>query len=134
MAMFLSEDWISQAKELRDELKTERVQVTHMVRANMVITQVPFGSGSVDAHLDTSGGGVDLGLGHLKSADFTVTIDYPTARLILVDQDPQAGMQAFTTGRLKVRGDMTKLMALQQVGLPAMPSGDLQQRLQAITD
>jgi putative sterol carrier protein len=30
-----------------------------------------------------------------------------------VDQDPQAGMQAFMSGKIKVQGDMMKLMQMQ---------------------
>ena len=45
--------------------------------------------------------------------DLTVTLDYGTAKAILVDGNPQAGMQAFMAGKVKVQGDMTKLMAMQ---------------------
>jgi putative sterol carrier protein len=51
--------------------------------------------------------------GHLEDADVTITTDYDTAKKILVDQDPQAGMQAFMSGRIKVQGDMMKLMQMQ---------------------
>ena len=32
--------------------------------------------------------------------------------LVAVDQDPAAGMQAFMSGKIKVQGDLTKLMTL----------------------
>ena len=81
---------------------------------NQVITEVPFGEGTINAHLDTSDGGMNMGEGHLDSPDLTVTLDYATAKAILVDGNPQAGMQAFMAGKIKVEGDMTKLMAMQQ--------------------
>ena len=134
MAKFLSEQWVDQARAIRDDFRGAEVPIVHRVKANMVVIDVPFGSGHVEAHLDTTEGSVDLGLGHVGGADFLVTVDYDTARAMIVDQDPQAGVQAFMAGKLKVKGDMTKLMALQQLGLPTIPSGDLQQRLQALTD
>jgi putative sterol carrier protein len=51
--------------------------------------------------------------GHVEGEDLTVTVDYATAKAIFVDQNPQAGMQAFMAGKIKVQGDMTKLMAMQ---------------------
>ena len=134
MPTFLSEDWVAQAKAIRDEFKDVEIPVTHSIRANLVISGVPFGEGHVEAHFDTTQGTVDLGLGHIPGADFHVTMDYDTARAIIVEQDPQAGVQAFMAGRVKVKGDMTKLMALQQIGLPSVPSGDLQARLSTLTD
>ena len=35
------------------------------------------------------------------------------SKAIFVDQDQQATMQAFMGGKIKVQGDMTKLMAMQ---------------------
>jgi hypothetical protein len=34
-----------------------------------------------------------------------------------VDWDPQAGMQAFMAGKIKVQGDLSKLLAMQQASL-----------------
>ncbi len=42
-----------------------------------------------------------------------VTVDYATAKAILVEGNAQAGMQAFMAGKVRVEGDMTKLMVLQ---------------------
>ncbi len=52
----------------------------------------------------------------LENPDLTVTVDYETAKAIFVEQNPQAGMQAFMAGKIKVQGDMTKLMAIQASG------------------
>ena len=52
-------------------------------------------------------------LGELDDPDLTMTTDYATARKIFVDQDQAAGMQAFMSGKIKVQGDMMKMMALQ---------------------
>jgi putative sterol carrier protein len=52
-------------------------------------------------------------LGSLEIADLTVTTDYDTARQLFVEQDPAASMQAFMSGRIKVDGDITRLMLMQ---------------------
>jgi putative sterol carrier protein len=63
--------------------------------------------------MDTSEGELKMDLGHTTGEDLTVTVDYATAKAIFVDGNPQAGMQAFMAGKIKVQGDMTKLMAMQ---------------------
>jgi putative sterol carrier protein len=110
---FLTDQWVAEARKVREEFAGKGKPPAHSVRMNQVITDVPFGDGTVNAHLDTSGGEVEVDLGHLESPDLTVTLDYETAKTIIVDQDPQAGMQAFMAGKIKVQGDMTKLMAMQ---------------------
>ena len=80
---------------------------------NQIITEVPFGDGEVQAYMDTSDGEMKMDLGELENPDLTVTVDYVTAKAIMVDGNPQAGMQAFMAGKIKVQGDMTKMMAMQ---------------------
>jgi len=62
-----------------------------------------------------------------------VTLDYETAKAILVDQNPQAGMQAFMAGKVKVEGDMTKLMAMQAAP-PDPTSMEVAKKIQEITE
>ncbi|MBW3668258.1 MAG: SCP2 sterol-binding domain-containing protein [Actinobacteria bacterium] len=129
---FLSDEWIAAVKALREEYRGKTQAPGHTVRMNQIITDVPFGAGAVDAHMDTSGGEVEMDLGHLENADVTVTLDYDTAKAIVVDGNPQAGMQAFMAGKIKVQGDMTKLMAMQQVS-PDPGTQELQARIQEVT-
>jgi len=117
---FLSDEWLEEAKKIRNEIGGDAGAPPHSVRMNQVITEVPFGDGSIDAHMDTSSGEMEMDLGHLENPELTVTLDYATAKALLVDGNPQAGMQAFMAGKIKVEGDMTKLMALQQA--PADPA------------
>ena len=106
------------------------------VRMNQIIQDVPFGEGTIRAHVDTSSGQLEIETGHLESPDLTITIGYETAKAVLVDGDAQAAMQAFLGGRIKVDGDITKMIALQTAGMsggidPA--AMELARRLQAIT-
>ncbi|NNN20632.1 MAG: SCP-2 sterol transfer family protein [Acidimicrobiales bacterium] len=110
---FLSSEWIDAAKALRDEAGSEASVMPGSVKMNLVITEVPFGEGNIDAHMDTSGGQMEMDLGHMEDAELKVTLDYPTAKAILIEGNPQAGMQAFMAGKIKVEGDMAKLMAMQ---------------------
>ena len=111
---FLSEEWMEAAHKIREEFAGQAAAPAHVVRMNQIITDVPFGDSDINAYMDTSNGDLELDLGHLENPDLTVTVDYQTAKAIFVEQDPQAGMQAFMAGKIKVQGDMTKLMAMQQ--------------------
>ncbi|MTA12269.1 MAG: hypothetical protein F2534_06690 [Actinobacteria bacterium] len=92
---------------------------------NQVITEVPEavngGETVLKTYMDTSGGDVKMELGELEAADLTVTTDYATAYKLFVEQDQAAGMQAFMAGKIKVQGDMMKMMAMQT----AMPQDEI---------
>jgi putative sterol carrier protein len=129
---FLSDEWLEAAKKIREEHAGSAEAPAHAVKMNQVITEVPFGDGTINAHLDTSSGEMDMDTGHLDDADLTVTLDYATAKAILVDGNPQAGMQAFMAGKIKVQGDMTKMMAMQS-GTPDPAQAEIAEKIKAIT-
>jgi len=130
---FLSDEWMTEAKKIREEFAGKSTPPAHAVRMNQIITDVPFGDGTINAHMDTSSGEVDMDTGHIDNPDLTVTLDYETAKAILVDQNPQAGMQAFMAGKIKVQGDMTKLMAMQS-GAPDPTAQEVANRIKEITE
>jgi putative sterol carrier protein len=130
---FLSEEWVNEAKAIREQHAGDAPAPAHAVRMNQVITDVPFGDGDINAHMDTSGGEMEMDFGHLENPDLTVTLDYATAKAILVDGNPQAGMQAFMAGKVKVDGDMTKLMAMQS-GAADPKAAEVAAAIQAITE
>lgn len=110
---FLSDEWMEAAKAIREEYKGKGTSTPHVVKMNLVITEVPFQDGDIDAHMDTTGGEMEMDTGHIEGEDLTITVDYATAKAIFVEGNPQAGMQAFMAGKIKVVGDMTKMMAMQ---------------------
>ncbi|KAA0232845.1 MAG: hypothetical protein JJLCMIEE_02381 [Acidimicrobiales bacterium] len=130
---FLTEEWIEEAKKLREQFEGEASPPAHAVKMNQIITDVPFGDGEIKAHLDTSDGEMVMDLGHIEGEDLTVTLDYETAKAIIVDGNPQAGMQAFMAGKIKVQGDMTKMMALQQ-GAPDPNAQKVAEAIKEITE
>ena len=130
---FLSDEWMEEAKKIRAEYAGKSPTIPHSVRMNLVVTEVPFGDKDVDAHLDTSAGELVLETGHLESPDLTVTVDYVTAKSILIEGNPQAGMQAFMAGKVKVEGDMAKLMALTAAPSPDPNAAEMATRLRDMT-
>jgi putative sterol carrier protein len=127
---FLSADWVAAAKGLRDQFEGDVAPPAHTIKMNLVITDAPFQDGEISAHMDTTSGEMEMDLGHLDDPELTVTVDWATAKAIFVDQNPQAGMQAFMAGKIKVQGDMTKLMMSQQGGGNAA----LSEAIQGITE
>jgi putative sterol carrier protein len=132
---FLSEEWIAEVRKLGDEAKADGggTNIPHAVKMNQVITEVPFGSGTIEAHMDTTSGDMQMEMGHLADPDLTVTLDYATAKAIFVEGNPQAGMQAFMAGKVKVQGDMTKLMAMQAAP-PDPKAQELSTKIRDITE
>jgi SCP-2 sterol transfer family len=133
---FLSDEWVAEARRIRAEFKGRAPEIPVSVRMNQIIRDVPFGGGMVGAHVDTSSGELEMETGHLESPDLTITIGYDTAKAILIDGNAQAAMQAFLGGKIKVDGDITKLLALQSAGLGGNtdPAAiEMAKRLQAMT-
>ncbi len=115
------------AHEIRDRYHDDLPEITESVRINQVITEVPFGDGTISAYVDTSDGEFHLELGELDEPDAVLITDYATAKAMMVDQDPTVAMQSFLAGKIKVQGDMMKLMAMQT----AMPTNEFSERVAA---
>ena len=129
---FLSDEWMAEAKKIREEYAGKSSAAPQKMKMNQIITEVPFGDGTINAHMDTSSGELDMDTGHLDDAEVTITIDYATAKAIFVDNNPQAGMQAFMAGKIKVQGDMTKLMAMGQAA-PDPSAAEMAAKIKDIT-
>ncbi|HKX76170.1 MAG TPA: SCP2 sterol-binding domain-containing protein [Acidimicrobiia bacterium] len=67
--------------------------------------------GDVGYYLKTSGGNADLALGQLEGADVTVGSTYDTA--VSISKGELNTQTAFMTGKLKVSGNLAKLMMQQ---------------------
>ncbi len=122
---FLSDEWMAAAKEIREKYADQVPAVTAVLRINQVVTDVPFGDGEVRSFIDTSAGSMSMDLGELDTPDATITTDYTTAKALFVDQDQAATMQAFMSGKIKVQGDMMKIMSMQT----AIPSNEVTDKI-----
>jgi hypothetical protein len=134
---FLSDEWLVEARAIRDEVRAGSAPPVGLpaVRINHVITDVPFGDGNLRAHTDTTSGTVETDVGHLDDADATVTMPYLTAKAVMVEGNFQAAMQDFMAGRIKVEGDISKLMAFQQLGQGVDATAqELNERIRSITE
>ena len=132
---FLSEEWLAEARQIYEDYRGQTPTPPQALRMNQVITDVPFGDGTINAHLDTSSGELEIDTGHIDSPDIKVTLDYATAKAVLVDGDLQVAMREFMNGRIKAEGDITKLMGLQMAGSGGVDptAAEIARRIQDIT-
>lgn len=127
---FLSDDWFGAVEQLVEEHGTETPAHANVV-INLTVTDTPFGD-ERRMHMGAKDGSGTWGREHTDGADVTLTTDYETAREVFVTGDPAAGMQAFMAGKVKVQGDMAKLMAAQAGGTG--PGTGLASAVQAVTE
>jgi len=114
---FLSDDWFAVVERLVEDLGPEAPAGADVVM-NLVVTETPFGA-ERHLHAGARAGRAHWGIGHAPDADLTVTTDYDTARDLLLAGDPQAALGAFMGGKIKIQGDLAKLLAMQVDGAPA---------------
>jgi SCP-2 sterol transfer family len=134
--LFLSEAWFEATSVLAEKYADQLPEITERAKINMIVTATPFGNEPVRTYLDTSSGQMLLAKGSLDEADCTVTTDYETCTALLVQQDQQGVMQAFMAGKIKVQGDMAKLMVMMMAvqTAPASPVGlEAAEAVKAIT-
>ena len=112
---FLSDDWFVTVTALMVEHGAD-APTTQSMMLNMVVTDTPWGERQM--YMGAVEGKAEIGQGHNDAADVTITTDYTTAKDVFISGNQQAGMQAFMAGKVKVQGDMTKLMMAQQGGGP----------------
>jgi len=114
---FLSEEWASEVTTALDNHQGFKSAIGDAELAiQFSTTEAP--DGEVDYYLKAGGGNATMALGTLEGADVTVKQSYDTATAISKgDLNTQT---AFMTGKLKVSGNLAKLMmhqnAIQQWG------------------
>ena len=107
---------------LRDEYHVEGSSAPITLRANLVVTEVPFSSEDLLAYVDTSKGGLVIDRGQLDGPDLSIMVTWASAKSLLVEGNPQAALSAFMEGIVRIEGDVGKLMAFQsKAGLVTAP-------------
>ncbi len=125
---FLSDEWFAAAEQL---IKAH--QVPAPPHGNLVMNlEVTEGDKTIPFHMGSRDGETLFGKGHIEGSDLTLATDMATAREVFVEGNAQAGMQAFMSGKVRIQGDMTKLMMAQAGGQGGNPQ--LQDALQNITE
>jgi hypothetical protein len=108
---FLSDEWFEEVRAIRD--RHARPDDVPSVTVNVTITDVPGRSGPLQVHVDTTSGAMLFELGHLSVAEVSITTDHTTARDLLMSRDQNAAMTAFMSGKIRIQGDLAKLLAWQ---------------------
>ena len=118
MPAFLTDDWFSTVETLTAQAGNLNLPPA---LANLPINLVVADSnGNTDLSLDS--GTIKKGLS--SNAKTTLNMDGETLRKVFLEFDMAAAMQAFMTGKIKVQGDMSQLMALQ-TAKPSQEQKDL---------
>lgn len=110
MSKFLSEEWV---QDVSAALSTHEGYKNAMGAADLGIQFSTEGGadGDVDYYLQSSAGNSAVALGTLEGADVVVKQSYDTAAAI--SKGELNTQTAFMTGKLKVSGNLAKLMMHQ---------------------
>ncbi|MEB3766150.1 SCP2 sterol-binding domain-containing protein [Acinetobacter sp. MD2] len=107
MPAFLSEDWFSTVEQLSAQAGDLNLSPALQ---NLAVNFVVSDAGK-NTEMSLIGGKLQKGL--VENAKTTLNMDAETLRKVFLEFDLTAAMQAFMTGKIKVQGDMSQLMALQ---------------------
>ena len=125
---FLSDDWFEEVKKVRAEMgDLDLPAQLKDVILNISVTGGPEGD------KDISIKGMEFESGHTDEAKTTITIPFEMAKKMFLENDRTAAMQAFMSGQLKVKGDMSKMMALAGVK-PTEDQDKLRAKILEITE
>lgn len=125
--VFLSNGWLDAVEALKAEWPEPPAEVKGLL-INLVITGGP--DGDVQVHADS--GRVERGLN--PAAATTVTVPYPVAERLYVQNDPSLVMSSIMSGELTIEGDSTQVMSMINVqGDPTPEQLAFQKKIQAIT-
>jgi putative sterol carrier protein len=121
---FLTEEWADQVKSaLNASEGFQRAAGSQIAKIQQVITGTPEGD-EKRFWFKVEGGQADLGLGDIEGPDATIAQDYDTAVALFKNElTPTA---AYMSGKLRVQGDLMKLMQLQG------PLGQIPQALNTV--
>ena len=125
---FLSDDWFTAAKAVREEAGDIGPPGGNDIKLNVTVVEGPMG----DTQVHLANGVFDRG--HVEDAPTKAIVPYDVARQLFVDGNPQAAMQAFMNGQLRIEGDISKIMAVQGAAMsPSPEQRQLQDKLREIT-
>jgi putative sterol carrier protein len=109
---FLSQDWAeAMTNALNSSEDFKSAASGQSAKLQQVVTDVD--GGDVKYYFVLDGGKADVSLGEVEGAEATVTQNYDTAAGL--QKGEVNAQQAFMQGKLKVTGNMMKLMQLQSV-------------------
>ena len=126
---FLSDGWFEEVQKITEVAgDLEIPDAIKDIKINLVVRDAP--DGTIDAHI----AGGSFGKGALPDASTTLKLGYELAGKLFIEQDQNAGMQAFMSGQIQVEGDMSKMMAMQSGGGPTEKQKKVQEQIKSMTD
>ncbi|MFL5799557.1 MAG: SCP2 sterol-binding domain-containing protein [Actinomycetota bacterium] len=108
---FLSDEWADEVKKALSSSDAVKSAAGTMAARVQQVVNGPDGETKYWFKLEN--GNVDLGLGDIDNPDATITQDYDTAAAL--SKNELTGTAAYMSGKLRVNGDLMKLMQLQGV-------------------
>jgi alkyl sulfatase BDS1-like metallo-beta-lactamase superfamily hydrolase len=128
MAKYLTQEWLDESRKLAED---QPVRPGATAKMQYVVSGAPEGEDIRYYWVLEDGKLLDSQIGEAADSDFTLTMSYDDAKKVQQGElDPNA---AFMQGRMKVSGNMAKLMSL----LPLTNSPEyraLQEQIREITE
>ena len=125
---FLTDSWFDEIEKIRAAIDPEVPDAVKDLVINLVVKGGP--DGEIEARMEA--GRFMKGLA--DAAPTKLTVPYDVAKKMFIENDQNAAMQAFMSGKIQGEGDMAKLMAMQAGGPPSADAVKVQEAVSAMTD
>lgn len=110
---FLSDEWAQEVTNaLNSSADFKSAASGQTVKLQQVVTELPDG-GEAKYYFTMEDGKTQVGVGEISDAEATLTQTYETA--VAIAKTELNAQNAFMQGKLKIAGNMMKLMQLQGV-------------------
>lgn len=115
---FLSEEWASTMTEKLNASDQFKQAAGSQAAKLQQVVSTP--EGEVKYYFKLEDGAAEVAMGELEAAEATISQDYDTA--VALSKNELTGTAAYMSGKIKVQGDLMKLMQLQGIfnTLPAI--------------
>jgi putative sterol carrier protein len=108
---FLSEEWAEEVtKAINSDEAFQQAAGKQAAKVQNVV-RTPEGESKYVFKLE--GGRAELSIGEIDAPDATISQDYDTA--VALSKNELSGTAAFMSGKVRVSGDLVKLMQMQSV-------------------
>ncbi|MFN2488931.1 MAG: SCP2 sterol-binding domain-containing protein [Actinomycetota bacterium] len=109
---FLSQEWAQAVTEaLNSSSEFSDAAARHPAKLQQVVTDTPAGETKYYFAIDE--GAAQMGIGEIEGAEATITQSYDTA--VAISKREIHPQQAFMQGKLRVTGNIMKLLQMQSV-------------------
>jgi putative sterol carrier protein len=108
---FLTDEWAAAAQEALDADQAFTAAIGKNEARLQQVVNTP--EGEKKYYFALAGGRATVAMGEIEDPNATITQDYATAEAI--SKNEMSGVAAYMSGKLRVSGDLMKLMTLQGV-------------------